>query len=646
MPRRGGRFKPPNENSELSPANVYVEEALPEVEEHLLEKHELLKLDDPGDETAVGHLPSDFENGWAEIETESVSDTPPVNIDEDVTNPLSAVPSSADSDADLISTTENYQATSIEDGVIITSSSIEDFARGLPAMPSEAHDRDIDAPLSDTKNTASPREDSVVSPGAFKVTVPDEQHAAVKPIKTSSLADAISKESQPSLTIGCDQTLEESADRPILATSANPSADNSTLNHRNSLEDVASGERKQICMGGMSPTKVHHQRNSSEQIILGCPETSQQIESVANGESLPIDSSEDDSSASGSESNSAGDDTHDEPSRRTSSLLAETCEPSLYHGPSKNESFELQRDVSIQPAKDEEAVTDDRKPNTNGDDADIKETETEENSETTREQIEGPGRRTRSVTRFSDDTSMLKDFVNRVQARKAAKDVQIPIYVAAPMTSLRRSPRKALAEVDKNSPSPQKPHDLANRPGTPPRDGKLGTIDPDDLDDIAAEPTTCRRSTRTRLFAPPTTAAGAPSCIPVRRADGEGIVPLLKSQAQELAIITRANTKRNKGQSKPPKVMLETLAADAPEDAIDGPRGREVAAVGWDETLVYFQDRSEWKEGQAEKRPKVRRMRKLGTTNGTPARKRLVAETDSSNGASAARGRSKSKGKS
>lgn len=640
MPRRSGRFKPSNENSELSPANVYVEEALPKVEEHLLKKHELLKIDDPGDETAVGPLPSDFENGWAEIETEIVSNTPPVNIDEDVTNTLSVIPSSADSDADLVSATEKYRATSIEDGVIITSSSIEDFAGGLPAMPIEAHDKDSDASLSDMGNSASPGEDSVVSPGAFKITLPDEEHAAVKPTKMSSLADAVSKESQPSLIIGCDQTLEESADRPILAASANPSADNSTLNHKNSLEDAALVEKQQICMGGISPMKVHHQKNSSEQIILVGPETSQQIEPLANGESLPVGSFEDDSSASGSESTSGGDETHDEPSRRTSSLLAETREPSLYHGPSKHESFELQRDVSTQPPKDEESVTDDRKPNTNGDDAEIKETETEENSETTQERIEGLGRRTRSVTRFSDDTNMLKDFVNRVQARKATKDVQIPIYVAAPTTSLRRSPRKALAEVDKNSPSPQKPHDLANRAGTPPRDRKLGTIDSDDLDDIAAEPTTCRRSTRTRLFAPPTTAAGAPSCIPVRRADGEGIVPLPKSQAQELAIITRANTKRNKGQSKPPKVMLETLAADAPEDAIDGLGGREAAAVGWDERLVYFQ------EGQAEKRPKVRRMRKLGTTNGTPARKKLVAETDSSNGASAARGRSKSKGKS
>lgn len=645
MPRKSGTFKTPDKGSVLSPATVHVKETLPQVEEPPLpEKHDLSKTNDPGDETAESHLSNHVDNRCTDMETDIISDVPSVNIDEDVTNTFLPIPADGDSDANLSSphetTTEKYQTVSIDEGVI-TSPSTEDFVGFLPAAPIEAHDRDVDAPSSDEENLASAREGPVDSPQAFNTTLSRTENRAVTPIRMNPRAEAASDESQPSLKICCEHTVEEIPERSIIvAASADPSADNSTVSHSNSLEDVASVERQQIRISRMSPTKVYNQRSSVEQILMRGPATSQEIELVAKEESLPVDSFEVGSSASSHESIPTGNDRLDEPSRRTSSLLAQTWEPSLYHGLSENESVELQSDVSSQ------LVTNNGKPDTNPEDAGIKKTQIKENSETKQEQIDGPGRRTRSITRFSDDTNMLKDFVNRVQAKKASKDIQIPISKAAPMTSPRRSPRKALAEMDQNSPSPQRPKDLANRPGTPPGDRPLGTIDSDDPDDIATEPTTCRRSTRTRFFAPATTAAGAPSLIPVRRADGEAIVQLHKSHAHELATITRANTKRNKGQSKPPKATLQTLPAEASEDAIDAPGGRgEARAVGWDETLVYYQERSDLKEGKVEKRRNVRRMRNVGATNGTPARKKLVAETDHSNGVSAARGRSKSKGK-
>lgn len=645
MPRKSGRFKNPDKVSVLLPARVYVEEALSQVEKlPLLEEPDFSKRDDPADETAESHPSSHVADRCVDIETEIISNISSVDKDEDIANTFSVLASGCESQSsqtDLISlheaTTEIHQETPVREGVIITSSPMKYFVGDLPAVSIEAHDRDVDGASSGTENLASPHRGSVVSSQAFQTTPSDKGHTA---IKMSASAEAASNESQSFLIIDCEQNLEETLQKSILTASADLSADNCTPNHSNSLEDVALVERQKIRISGMSPIKVNPQESSVEQIIMGGQETSQQIESVANDESLPVDSFNVDSSASRGDSISAGGDTPDEPSRRTSSLLAETCEPSLYHGSSETENVELESDISSQPA-DKDPVTDNRKPDTNADDAEIK-----ENPESKQEQTEEPGRRTRSVTRFSDDTKMLKDFVNRVQARKAANIIPIPVYVAAPMTSPRRSPRKALAEVDKNSPSPQKPHDLANRPGTPPGDRKLGSIDSDDLDEIAVEQTPCRRSTRTRLIAPSTTAVGAPSFIPVRRADGEAIVRLQKSQAQQLATITRANTKRNKGQSKPVKMTLQKLPAEASEDAIELSGGREESrAVGWDETLVYYQDRSEWKEGKTEKRRNVRRMRNVGSTNGTPARKKLVVETDNSNGASAARGRSKSKGK-
>ena len=240
---------------------------------------------------------------------------------------------------------------------------------------------------------------------------------------------------------------------------------------------------------------------------------------------------------------------------------------------------------------------------------------------------EMPSRTTRSGARFSDDTNLLKDFLNRAQARKLAKDGKIPAH-GPPESSPRRSPRKVLAEVDSNSPSPQRPKDLATRPGTPPGKQRMDAFAFDDVDELTAEPTSCRRSNRTRLpnvsKAPP----GAPSFIPVRRADGTDPVVLPKSIAQDLAVQTRANTRRNKGQSKPPSVALQTLTAETAELVANRVHGRDKCkSVGWDEKLVYYyhgvQEAAE-EEGKEEKRPKVRRLRGLGTSNGTPAPKRAV----------------------
>lgn len=255
-----------------------------------------------------------------------------------------------------------------------------------------------------------------------------------------------------------------------------------------------------------------------------------------------------------------------------------------------------------------------------------------------------PTRTTRSGARFSDDTNLLKDFLSRAQARKLAKDSKIPA-TGSTGTSPRRSPRKVLAEKDSNSPSPQKPNDLASRPGTPPGKQRLDAFSLDDVDELTAEPTSCRRSNRTRLPNTPKVVPGAPSFIPVRRADGTDPVVLQKSIAQDLAVQTRANTRRNKGQSKPPSVALQTLTVETTESVTNRVRARATCkSVGWDEKLVYYQGGKEAavaeEEGKEEKRPKVRRLRGLGATNGTPAPKRVV-DSNVSQGTPAPRRRGK-----
>ena len=261
--------------------------------------------------------------------------------------------------------------------------------------------------------------------------------------------------------------------------------------------------------------------------------------------------------------------------------------------------------------------------------------------DTLEEPVEAVKGRTRSGARFSDDTTMLKDFLSRAQARKLAQPSGIPASAAKPLASPHRIPRKALAELDSNSPSTQKQRDIANRPGTPPGKGKLAAIDFEDFEEAIPEPTSCRRSTRTRSPAPSKSAPGAPSFIPVRRADGADPVILQKSAAQELAIVTRANTRRNKGQAKIPSVTLQSLPAEGSDLTAVKHGNKNAKSVEWDEKLVYFQEVTESTEIQEEKRPRVRRLRGLGGVNGTPAPQKMMADVNISYGTPAPKRRGK-----
>ena len=249
--------------------------------------------------------------------------------------------------------------------------------------------------------------------------------------------------------------------------------------------------------------------------------------------------------------------------------------------------------------------------------------------------------RTRSGTRFSDDTSMLKDFLFRAQARKAARTTAV---APETITTPRRSPRKILGQLDSNSPSPTKSADVASHPGSPPGKSIAGLLGCDASDELCSEPVSYRRSGRTcpATEAPP----GAPSFIPVRRADGTDPVVLQKSVAQELAIITRANTRRNKGSSKLPKVVLASLAGKVVEDLPAKNGGsKALKSVEWDERLVYFHETACSAEGKANKaktRAKKRRSRGLGSGKGTPA-PRIVTSNIAAAGTPAPRPRGKTK---
>ena len=254
---------------------------------------------------------------------------------------------------------------------------------------------------------------------------------------------------------------------------------------------------------------------------------------------------------------------------------------------------------------------------------------------------EQPESRTRSGARFSDDTTLLKDFLHRAQARKAGK-VQKNVSSASDIIA---SPRKPLAVIDKNSPSPKKSKSRANRLFTPPGKPKVESVL--DGENPLNGPGSCRRSARTKSPAPSKILSGAPSLIPVRRADSTEHVVLQRSDAQELATVTRANTRRNKGHAKPPKLMLESIAPEVPDTWLDAthPKG-SVKAVSWDETLAYFFTTTEGedeKEKQTKARPKAKRLKGLGATNGTPAPRKMITDMATSNGEVALKCRTKTR---
>lgn len=309
----------------------------------------------------------------------------------------------------------------------------------------------------------------------------------------------------------------------------------------------------------------------------------------------------------------------------------------------------------------------------------LNDTNTRETRDASSEQTEQGGRLTRSTPRFSDDTNLLKDFLSRAQAKKAAKEDQS--RVSARMILQRLSPRAALADVTL---SPSQPSELTSRPGTSPikqqdapegqgdnnnnddnddddteeeeeeekgkDEGENGDEGEEQSDDAAIEIASCRRSTRTRFFTPAKIAVI--SRIPLRRADGTEPIVLQRSEAQALALATRNNTRRNKGQSKPPKLRLKILPAEEADEVTRAPSRAERGkgngkAVEWDEKLVYnLGGPLEWQEAGDERRARVRRLKKLGAVNGTPAaRKKAFMELDSSNEDGAAKGRRKSKGR-
>jgi len=153
------------------------------------------------------------------------------------------------------------------------------------------------------------------------------------------------------------------------------------------------------------------------------------------------------------------------------------------------------------------------------------------------------------LTYDHDDTDMLRNFLSRVKANKAAKASVISPKIKR---SLPHSPLQIpLGETDENTltlPSELDDefdigqHVTSTSSPSKRRRRNLAMAEEDDL-----APKSIRRSGRTRLpvLKSPMT---APSFIPVRRLgqDGDTTVTLKRNEEKELATLTRINTRKNK----------------------------------------------------------------------------------------------------
>ncbi|KAF2754726.1 hypothetical protein EJ05DRAFT_513658 [Pseudovirgaria hyperparasitica] len=285
------------------------------------------------------------------------------------------------------------------------------------------------------------------------------------------------------------------------------------------------------------------------------------------------------------------------------------------------------------------------------------------------------------TTDLDADTAILKDFLSRAAASKANRS---NIIHKRESLSNRRdsdaikqalaSPRKALEDKDPNSPSPRKKlvkdmpssrsaKDLLAQDVDDMEDDTMRLDDTMKLDD-ATIPST-RRSVRTRSSRiPPPSTLPTPNRISIRTSSQEPVVASKKTEAQELALLTRNNTRRNKGSalnafSRLKKLETET-ALDSPYHSSDDETTRNLPGrhIRWDEQLAYFQDsegksvqltaalpvptlvaaekaaeaveqgsgtagdsrKRKSRDSEASSTPKVRRIRGLGASNGTPGK--------------------------
>lgn len=250
--------------------------------------------------------------------------------------------------------------------------------------------------------------------------------------------------------------------------------------------------------------------------------------------------------------------------------------------PTENDALAAATSASLN-ANGDLAVAPSPQPNNAAEDGngDKATTATEAVQDLTQEQ---EGTLVRSALRSSldgEDAVLLNDFLSKAQAKRAAKAMMIDSQdadAAEKSSSPEQSPdeecatprsRRALETLDTNSPSPIKVQVSPSKGDVIPDDeAKENGISKDPQEDESAPASpACRRSTRVK--APPANAPPVRNTIALRRAKGNEFVFLQRTEAQELALATKRNTRHNKGHSVLPQAALEAMAQQNEGSATD-----------------------------------------------------------------------------
>ncbi|KAJ5567449.1 hypothetical protein N7535_006755 [Penicillium sp. DV-2018c] len=189
----------------------------------------------------------------------------------------------------------------------------------------------------------------------------------------------------------------------------------------------------------------------------------------------------------------------------------------------------------------------------------------------------------RSALRSSldgEDAELLNDFLLKAKAKRAAKAVDPEdaeaMAVSSGSSSSEESPevecstprsRRVLDELNTNSPSPVKLHISPSKYDVK-RDVE-GAIDQETIvpkeikEEEAPSSPAPRRSSRTKDSSAP----NVRNTISLRRAKGTEFIFLQRTEAQQIALATKRNTRLNKGKAVAPNVALEVLAQQASEES-------------------------------------------------------------------------------
>ena len=220
----------------------------------------------------------------------------------------------------------------------------------------------------------------------------------------------------------------------------------------------------------------------------------------------------------------------------------------------------------------------------------------------------------RSALRSSldgEDAELLNDFLSKAKAKRAAKAAQMGSQDGAteassspeesPEEALTPRSRRVLEDLDANSPSPVKAHASPTKGDAMFGDDAHQDAASKDIQDDEPAPASpaCRRSTRVK--APTANTSAVRNTIALRRAKGTEFVFLQRTEAQQLALATKKNTRSNRGDSVMPKYALQAMAEQENEEFATvqersdrkGSSSRRPAPknVSWnDERLVEFED--------------------------------------------------------